>query len=207
MVAEAAATATKKWWIIGSAAVVLHGASLPEVPPRAPRSVAPKLFYRALVSEGEAAGVTRLADITRLDRIGFPVWQAVHPSGRRQSVHRGKGWRELDAKIGALCEALESHWAESVQPDRPRARWDELPAQNRCPRPSDCYSDPAGTVDPGSIDWCTAIDRVTGCPIYLPHLFVSLDFSLRRERHSSGAAPASPLVPRSRKLSRPRSSS
>lgn len=145
-----------------------------------------------LVREGEAAGVTRLADITGLDRIGFPVWQAVRPSGRCQSVHQGKGNCELDAKIGALCEALESHWAESVQPDRPRARWEELPPENRCPRASDCYRNGAGTDDSGSIDWCTAADLVTGRPLYLPHLFVSLDFCLPTrtafERSSAGLA-------------------
>lgn len=144
-----------------------------------------------MLTEAKAAGVTRLADITCLDRIGFPVWQAVRPAGRAQSVHQGKGCSELDAKIGALAEALESHCAERVQPDRPKCRWDQLPPENRCPDPNDCSTDKSREC-PDEIDWCDAADLRSGRTICLPHLFVSLDFTLRGkascERSSAGLA-------------------
>jgi len=38
-----------------------------------------------------AAGVTRLAEITGLDLVGIPVFQAIRPAGRSLSVHQGKG--------------------------------------------------------------------------------------------------------------------
>jgi ribosomal protein S12 methylthiotransferase accessory factor len=156
------------------------------------REVAPELFYDMLLREAESAGVTRLADITGLDRIGFPVWQAIRPAGRAQSVHQGKGWCDLDAKIGALGEALESHWAECVEPDGPHALWQDLPPANRCPEAADCYTDYAGRPAPERVDWCTSTDLRTGRMIYLPHLFVSLDFTLPTatafERSSAGLA-------------------
>ena len=138
------------------------------------------------------AGVTRLAELTGLDRIGFPVWQAVRPLGRAQSVHQGKGASDLEARIGALGEALESHWAERVEPDGPRGRWEDLPIDSRCPDARDCFADDSAAPDPGIVDWCQAADLHSGRPINLPHLFVSLDFTLptgtRFERSSAGLA-------------------
>ena len=57
-------------------------------------------------------GVTRLADITGLDRLGIPVYTAVVPkSDDTISVYNGKGVRPVDAKTGALMEAIERQTA------------------------------------------------------------------------------------------------
>jgi ribosomal protein S12 methylthiotransferase accessory factor len=57
-------------------------------------------------------GVTRLADITGLDRVGIPVYSAVVPnSDDVLSVYNGKGTRPVDAKAGALMEAVERQTA------------------------------------------------------------------------------------------------
>lgn len=166
--------------------------SSPDGPPPTPRHIAPEAFYQLLTREASNANVTRLAELTGLDRIGFPVWQAVRPAGRAQSVHQGKGASDLDAKIGALGEALESHSAERVDPDGPRARWTELPNSERCSDPRDCYVDDVHAPDPGTIDWCKFADLRTDRRIYLPHLFASLDFTLATgtaiERTSAGLA-------------------
>lgn len=136
--------------------------------------------------------MTRLADLTGLDRIGFPVWQAVRPAGRAQSVHQGKGRTHLDARLGALGEALESHWAERVAPDLPHSTWEELPHESRRFAPQDCYSERMRQAQPGPVDWCEARDLSSGRSVYLPHLFVSLDFTLPTntafERSSAGLA-------------------
>src|ERR1700722_6274567 len=60
----------------------------------------------------ESLGVTRLADITGLDRVGIPVYAAVVPkSDDILSVYNGKGRRLIDAKVGALMEAIERQTA------------------------------------------------------------------------------------------------
>jgi YcaO-like protein with predicted kinase domain len=60
----------------------------------------------------ESLGVTRLADITGLDRIGIPVYSSVVPdSADVLSVYNGKGTRPIDAKAGALMEAIERQTA------------------------------------------------------------------------------------------------
>ena len=53
---------------------------------------------RAMV-EAEACGVTRLADVTDLDRLGVPVFQAVRPWGLSLSVHQGKGLTSESAQM------------------------------------------------------------------------------------------------------------
>tara|TARA_R110002020_G_scaffold475558_1_gene710902 strand:- start:13689 stop:14861 length:1173 start_codon:yes stop_codon:yes gene_type:complete len=59
-----------------------------------------------------AHGITRLARITGLDRIGIPVWNAIRPNARSIAIHQGKGIRDIDAKVSATMEALERAIAE-----------------------------------------------------------------------------------------------
>jgi ribosomal protein S12 methylthiotransferase accessory factor len=59
-----------------------------------------------------AKGVTRLADITGLDRLGIPVFTAVVPkSSDTITVYNGKGISPMDARTGALMESIERQTA------------------------------------------------------------------------------------------------
>lgn len=60
-------------------------------------------------------GVTRVADITGLDHIGIPVWQAVRPAARTLAVSQGKGFTSALAKVSAVMEAVEL-WHAEQQP-------------------------------------------------------------------------------------------
>ncbi len=84
------------------------------------RTCAPKArgsWTRELDSEGTLArirphflraGITRIADITGLDRIGIPVFSAVCPrSNDTLSVYNGKGATPTDARTSAAMEAIE----------------------------------------------------------------------------------------------------
>lgn len=57
-------------------------------------------------------GISRVADITRMDRLGLPVFASVRPRGRALCVNAGKGVHPLEAKVGALMEAVEYAAAE-----------------------------------------------------------------------------------------------
>ena len=63
-----------------------------------------------------AAGVTRVADITGLDRVGIPVALAVRPSSAWLAVDAGKGTSASAARASALMESLERHCAQVWQP-------------------------------------------------------------------------------------------
>lgn len=57
-------------------------------------------------------GISRVADVTGLDRIGIPVWTACRPNSRSLSVSQGKGLTDAAARASAVMEAIELHHAE-----------------------------------------------------------------------------------------------
>lgn len=57
-------------------------------------------------------GIARVTDVTRLDRLGLPVFASVRPRGWTLRVHAGKGLDAGEARVGALMEALETEVAE-----------------------------------------------------------------------------------------------
>jgi ribosomal protein S12 methylthiotransferase accessory factor len=84
--------------------------------PGTQRTVAPEETYRRVWEDACALGVTRLGDITGMDRIGVPTYCAIVPKSRDIiSVYTGKGLARIDAKVGALMEAIERQTALRVQ--------------------------------------------------------------------------------------------
>src|SRR6266513_3860017 len=63
-------------------------------------------------------GITRLGNITGLDRVGIPVAIAVRPNSRSVSVSQGKGLDLPQAMASALMEASEGFHAEEIGPSR-----------------------------------------------------------------------------------------
>src|SRR5258707_5385963 len=61
-----------------------------------------------------AMGITRLGNITGLDRIGIPVAVAVRPNSRSVSVSQGKGLGLSQALASALMEAIELFHGENL---------------------------------------------------------------------------------------------
>jgi ribosomal protein S12 methylthiotransferase accessory factor len=62
-------------------------------------------------------GITRVAEVTWLDEIGIPVFQAVRPNARTLSVSQGKGITRMLARVSAVMEGIELWHAE--HPDLP----------------------------------------------------------------------------------------
>src|SRR5215472_9591286 len=79
------------------------------------RAAAPDETLRRIKPLLPRAGITRLADVTGLDWIGLPVYQAIRPNSRNISVSQGKGLTRAQAKVSALMESLESFHAECIQ--------------------------------------------------------------------------------------------
>lgn len=65
------------------------------------------------------AGVTRIAEITHLDRIGIPVYSAIRPGAAEGavSIYAGKGATKPQAKASAMMEAFERYSAEKQECD------------------------------------------------------------------------------------------
>nr|WP_321496499.1 YcaO-related McrA-glycine thioamidation protein [uncultured Methanolobus sp.] len=62
----------------------------------------------------KSIGVTRIASITDLDRLGIPVFSAIRPSAAEGaiSVYSGKGNTETQARISSMMEGFERCLAE-----------------------------------------------------------------------------------------------
>src|SRR5207253_3020634 len=60
----------------------------------------------------ERAGITRVANVTGLDRIGVPVFMAIRPNSRGLAVAQGKGIEVEGARVSAIMESLETYYAE-----------------------------------------------------------------------------------------------
>ena len=62
-------------------------------------------------------GVTRVAHLTHLDRVGIPVHTAHKPAGKSLSNGSGKGVTPEASRIGAMMEAIEqTYWEDSPIP-------------------------------------------------------------------------------------------
>ncbi|MEU8269412.1 YcaO-like family protein [Sphaerisporangium sp. NPDC049002] len=61
-------------------------------------------------------GITRVADITRLDTIGIPTFQAIRPTSQTLAVSQGKGVTPELARLSATMESVELWHAEQPMP-------------------------------------------------------------------------------------------
>lgn len=78
------------------------------------RICAPSQTLARILPLKDAFGITRLATITGLDRVGLPVVIAIRPNARSIAVSQGKGITLEHAKASALMEAIEIWHAEHI---------------------------------------------------------------------------------------------
>jgi ribosomal protein S12 methylthiotransferase accessory factor len=124
-------------------------------------------------------GITRLGNITGLDRIGIPVAVAVRPNSRSVSVSQGKGLELPQAMASALMEATEGFHAEEIGPCRVAAYRDLARTET--------VVDPA-TLSPGGrefdprarIAWIEGFDLLSREPCWLPAEIVHTDYTVQR---------------------------
>jgi ribosomal protein S12 methylthiotransferase accessory factor len=83
------------------------------------RIIAPKRTIEINEDKLKTAGITRIADITDLDRIGIPVFTAIRPTAEDGaiSIYGGKGISKDHAKASAMMEGFERYSAEKQEID------------------------------------------------------------------------------------------
>ena len=97
------------------------------------RTVAPEATLDRLLPILPRVGVTRLANVTGLDRLGIPVVLAHRPNSPTLSNGAGKGASLVAAKVSAAMEALELQHAEAIALPVVECAYDDLPAYARIP--------------------------------------------------------------------------
>ncbi|HXZ23786.1 MAG TPA: YcaO-like family protein, partial [Methanomassiliicoccales archaeon] len=78
------------------------------------RTVDPETTLKRIEPLCKVAGITRVADITGLDRIGIPVFSSIRPEAETGaiSVYNGKGASAVQARVSAIMEGLERYSGE-----------------------------------------------------------------------------------------------
>lgn len=117
-----------------------------------------------------AAGITRVADITSLDRVGIPVFSSIRPTAGRGavSVYNGKGATPTEARVSAIMEGIERYSAE-VPPGCTLI----IESYSRISREHTCL-DPALLIlparsDPGMpIPWVSGFDLIGNETLMVP---------------------------------------
>ena len=134
------------------------------------RTVPAAETIRRLMEVARSLGVTRLADITGLDRVGIPVYSSVVPkSDDALSVYNGKGVRRIDAQVGAIMEAIERQTALRVRPPWIEGSYRDLNRRQTTLDPTKVNQKLAADYDEyKTYSWIEGFDLVSGEPCWVP---------------------------------------
>lgn len=135
------------------------------------RAVEPHTTIRRARESLEAAGITKVAEITDLDRVGIPNFMAVRPRDLDSGIsyYNGKGTTREDAHAGALMEAIERHAGEHCDYEVTTGSYQELRRSFDCVRPDEIivpmlceYSDDL------ELEWVSGYDVLNARPTLVP---------------------------------------
>jgi YcaO-like protein with predicted kinase domain len=122
-------------------------------------------------------GITRLGNITGLDRIGIPVAVAVRPNSRSVSVAQGKGLELPQAMTSALMEAAEGFHAEDIGPVR-HAAFRDIARSATVVDPASLCAGARAFDAAAPTDWIEGYDLLRGEACWVPAEIVHTDYTL-----------------------------
>jgi putative methanogenesis marker protein 1 len=116
-----------------------------------------------------AAGITRVADITNLDRIGIPVFSCIRPTAEAGAitVYNGKGATVEESRISAIMEGIERYSSELHDRKTHLAPYEEMLARGRVLDPQDLILPKDANVD-RLMPWVEAYDIANNRDIIVP---------------------------------------
>jgi ribosomal protein S12 methylthiotransferase accessory factor len=123
-------------------------------------------------------GITRVANVTGLDRVGIPVVMVVRPNARSVAVSQGKGLTLAAAKASGILEAAELWHAEHITKPLKLASFDELRRDHRVADPERLPRSGDSFEPTLPILWIEGIDLLGGDPIWVPLELVGANFTL-----------------------------
>lgn len=124
-------------------------------------------------------GISRLADLTRLDALNIWVYAAVRPLAKTLSVSQGKALNKAAAMVGAAMEALELSHAEKLVPDpevglqAPRSVGINIEPLRECGGWSPLLSERS------LLEWLVVDDLLSGASTLVPYEAVAMDWTPR----------------------------
>jgi putative methanogenesis marker protein 1 len=133
------------------------------------RALAPEDTLSRIDDKMPAAGITRVADITNLDRIGIPVFSSIRPMAENGaiSVYNGKGATPIEAKVSAMMEGIERYSGEVKERELSISRYSELKREQNALDPSDLIL-PEGSDPDSKIPWIEGYDIMNDEVLLVP---------------------------------------
>ena len=145
------------------------------------RTVAPRATLERVAPLLARAGITRVANVTGLDRIGIPVVMVTRPNARSVAVSQGKGLSLEAAKASGLMEALELHHAETAALPLRFASPRALGAEGQVIDLKGLQRPRSGGSEQGlKMLWACGRELLSGGPIWLPYELVHADYTDQR---------------------------
>jgi ribosomal protein S12 methylthiotransferase accessory factor len=142
------------------------------------RARAPEETFEQLLPLLGRFGITRVAGVGGLDRIGVPVVVVTRPLSRSLSVTQGKGLSPVAAKVSGIMEAIEHAHAEEVELPLRLASERSLSSSSRVLGPSRLSTKVPGYRDDFSLLWVSGRSLVDGQSVWVPYDSVHLDSRL-----------------------------
>ncbi|MDZ5697900.1 YcaO-like family protein [Chelativorans sp. M5D2P16] len=143
------------------------------------RTVAPSETVARVNKLMSWMGITRLANVTGLDRIGVPVVMVCRPNARSLAVSQGKGIDLAAAAASGLMEAAELYHAEHIDLPLKLGSYSELAQSHafvdvdRLPKVSDIPFDQNLVTL-----WIEGVDLFSGTSRWVPFESVRTNFTL-----------------------------
>jgi ribosomal protein S12 methylthiotransferase accessory factor len=164
------------------------------------RTRSPEETFAVYAPHMAAMGITRIANVTGLDRIGLPVCTAIRPNARALSTAQGKGRTLAAARTSALMEAIESWHGERVTGNIRVATHAELAREVAMPPLADFALRADADLGPAHpVPWVRGWDLMISQTTWVPLDCVSTNFveggrSPRFLRSTNGLASGNHLL-------------
>jgi YcaO-like protein with predicted kinase domain len=142
------------------------------------RTSTPEETLARVASPARQIGITRLGDVTGLDRIGIPVTVAVRPNSRSFSVSQGKGLGLSQARASAMMEAIELFHGEELTGRTVPASFEALSAKVCAVPPASLCGTGNPLLDHSTIAWIEGYDLLGGAACWVPWEVVHTDYTL-----------------------------
>ncbi|UEC43272.1 MAG: Putative methanogenesis marker protein 1 [Methanothrix sp.] len=133
------------------------------------RAFSPEETLERIAPKMELAGITRVADITDLDRIGIPVFSSIRPGAEKGaiSVYNGKGATPAEARVSAMMEGIERYSAEVHDRKLQVETFSKLMAEKEAVDPRSLAL-PAEADPEMAIPWVTGYDLMRDEEVMVP---------------------------------------
>jgi putative methanogenesis marker protein 1 len=133
------------------------------------RAVSPEETLARVSEKIPVAGITRVADITNLDRVGIPVFSSIRPTAQEGavSVYNGKGATPAEARVSAVMEGIERYSAEIHDHEIISGTYPELAGKGQAVDPR-TLNLPRGADPDRRLPWVEAWDIVADEGVLVP---------------------------------------